>query len=894
MKKLIRLTSITMLVHLIYLSLPALGEGNPILIEGLPQSQMLTEAASGVPGVLHVFAHGCPGELWLDGEWADAVAIATKFRDTRHPLAIWGCEFGKGDKGRQAVSYLARVLGVPVSASDDITGAGGDWELEVGPRLAVKLSGYPETLQCPSSPTADDPDTDGDGILDSQDFDDDNDGVPDIMEGLTTSGNSIFNGNFGTNGTSGSNTNGWSGNITGYGRTGWAAQGGGAGTYEDNASASNLYQNNVVFKSTVSPAQTATFSVRVNASNTSAGAGVTVANSYGYLDFYLGTVRIFRVSNAASGSLNTTTATITNIDATVVQTLAVNGNPSSRSFPTGTTYASIVVTVKTASLPIKGQVIAQFISGADDFNVDDFSYTYQTGIDTDGDGIPNYKDLDSDNDGIPDAIEGCGNTSVSLDASCRVTYNAATDVDGSDAGTCKDGLPVSTCPTPLDTDGDGTPDFLDTDSDNDGCADFKEAGLTAAPVYSSDVTGLTNAACHKPANTNWINASASPACMPPAAADDSSTGNTPNTDVSVNLLINDKRSDGTQANISNTSVTLTTTGLPVGSTLSGNTVTVPSQGTWTYDPATGNLTFDPQTGFIGNPSTLTYTLTETSTGLTDNATVSVTYKPTPPVASDDRGSADMTGSNVTINILTNDSLATGNPASPTTTSVTLTTTGLPAGSTLLDNTVTVPGQGAWTYNPASGQITFDPETGFNDDPTPLTYILTETSTGLTDNATVTVHYLARLPDSFPDLTPSQFFTSLQLKTAQSVDYVVGISNVGPTATTGQFEFFVTRFGTATGLTMTLKTSATAVIDGETFNLENDAFDVTQETTRFRFVSKPGIVIPSLAVKFIGFTISRSGGTNGTLNNTVTITNGTGGGETPTNNNAIANPLTKIP
>lgn len=146
---------------------------------------------------------------------------------------------------------------------------------------------------------------------------------------------------------------------------------------------------------------------------------------------------------------------------------------------------------------------------------------------------------------------------------------------------------------------------------------------------------------------------------------------------------------------------------------------------------------------------------------------------------------------------------------------------------------------------------------------------------------------------YPDLTPSQFFTSLQLLPGQSVDYVVAVSNVGPMATSGTIEFFVTRFGTATGLTITPKSVSSVVIDGETFTLNNTEFDITQETTRFKIVSKSGIVIPSLGVKFIGFTITRAAGTPGSLNNTVMITNGTGGGETPTNNNAIANTVTKL-
>jgi uncharacterized repeat protein (TIGR01451 family) len=62
-------------------------------------------------------------------------------------------------------------------------------------------------------------------------------------------------------------------------------------------------------------------------------------------------------------------------------------------------------------------------------------------LDSDGDGVPNYRDLDDDNDGILDSVEGDDT---------------------------------------VDTDGDGTPDYLDIDSDGDGCYDAVEAGFTDA------------------------------------------------------------------------------------------------------------------------------------------------------------------------------------------------------------------------------------------------------------------------------------------------------------------------------------------------------------------------------------------------------------------------------
>lgn len=91
-------------------------------------------------------------------------------------------------------------------------------------------------------------------------------------------------------------------------------------------------------------------------------------------------------------------------------------------------------------------------------------------VDTDGDGVPNYLDLDSDNDGIPDL------------------YESGLNVGSNDAnknGVLDTANPISTT-TPKDTDGDGVPDYLDLDSDNDGITDLNESGLTGVVDANSD------------------------------------------------------------------------------------------------------------------------------------------------------------------------------------------------------------------------------------------------------------------------------------------------------------------------------------------------------------------------------------------------------------------------
>ncbi|MBT8273328.1 MAG: DNRLRE domain-containing protein, partial [Bacteroidia bacterium] len=87
--------------------------------------------------------------------------------------------------------------------------------------------------------------------------------------------------------------------------------------------------------------------------------------------------------------------------------------------------------------------------------------------DTDGDLIPDYLDLDSDDDGIPDIIEaGIGNLSG---GTATFPVGIFTDTNNNGMHDAVESL------SPLDSDGDGTYNFLDLDSDNDAVFDVDEA-----------------------------------------------------------------------------------------------------------------------------------------------------------------------------------------------------------------------------------------------------------------------------------------------------------------------------------------------------------------------------------------------------------------------------------
>ena len=70
----------------------------------------------------------------------------------------------------------------------------------------------------------------------------------------------------------------------------------------------------------------------------------------------------------------------------------------------------------------------------------------------DADSTPNYLDLDSDGDGIPEAVEAQATAGY---VTPDITNNAT-----------KNGVNDSGLFTPVDTDNDGTADYLDTDSDD--------------------------------------------------------------------------------------------------------------------------------------------------------------------------------------------------------------------------------------------------------------------------------------------------------------------------------------------------------------------------------------------------------------------------------------------
>ena len=109
----------------------------------------------------------------------------------------------------------------------------------------------------------------------------------------------------------------------------------------------------------------------------------------------------------------------------------------------------------------------------------------ETTVDTDADGVGDWRDTDTDADGIDDAIEADAVPPLVGSDGDQDGLDDALDVDatgGSDAD--MDGLDDALQPN--DTDGDGTPDFRDDDSDADTLGDDVEGSA------DNDGDGLGN------------------------------------------------------------------------------------------------------------------------------------------------------------------------------------------------------------------------------------------------------------------------------------------------------------------------------------------------------------------------------------------------------------------
>ncbi|WP_404940418.1 Ig-like domain-containing protein [Pseudomonas chlororaphis] len=107
--------------------------------DGLQQIADYLDQHQGVSSV-QIIAHGNAGDLWLgdsylsaDNVQARAAVLADigKEMNAGGDILIYGCYTAEGERGLSFVDSLAQLTGRDVAASNDRTGVGGDWELEI-------------------------------------------------------------------------------------------------------------------------------------------------------------------------------------------------------------------------------------------------------------------------------------------------------------------------------------------------------------------------------------------------------------------------------------------------------------------------------------------------------------------------------------------------------------------------------------------------------------------------------------------------------------------------------------------------------------------------------------------------------------------------------------------
>ncbi len=291
-------------------------------------------------------------------------------------------------------------------------------------------------------------DTDGDGVPDDIDLDDDNDGILDseegdcapiannsgieapIITGTTPSPLKTFNG----------------GNIKMYHSSDvpfWET------TASDHAI--EIWNSSNTATTPHANAHTGNQFMELNANE--------VASSYQDLPTIPGTTLTWSVAHRGrSGTDNANVSIGAPGSVAVVETMSTDNSK-------WVVYTGVYV------VPA-GQTTTRFqfdsLGGESEGNfIDSFSIICSSAVDTDGDGIPNHRDLDSDGDGIPDNIEAQTTSGyIPPNPDSPATYWANKGVNSAYLG----GL------TPVNTDGTDLPDYLDLDSDNDGIYDAVEAG----------------------------------------------------------------------------------------------------------------------------------------------------------------------------------------------------------------------------------------------------------------------------------------------------------------------------------------------------------------------------------------------------------------------------------
>ncbi len=474
--------------------------------------------------------------------------------------------------------------------------------------------------------------------------------------------------------------------------------------------------------------------------------------------------------------------------------------------------------------------------------------------DQDGDGIPNYLDLDSDNDGILDLYES------GIDGS-QIAAN-----DNPANGVLDSANALSTN-TPKDTDGDGVPDFLDLDSDNDGITDLTESGITGFTDANND--GVVDG---PDADNDGVQDSVdgddavfgSPGAGVPKDTDGDGVSD-------VNDL--DSDNDGINDIVEN-----------------GNPAVVDADGNGLVDGADND-----KDGILGGADT--------------DDTVFGSPNGPAPVNSDNDNQPDfqdLDSDNDSVSDLVEsgqtgytDSPEDGVVDGPDTDGDGIQDSVDGAPNTFGDANSPAPKNTDNTDNP-DYRDTDSNNDGTNDIAENGNAGLDTNNDGMVDNPTdpdndgiANNGGLDQKPNDFgglstavagvPDLTPSVFSNGGTYNANEQKDVVIVIYNIGPAPTTGPVTFEINKITPA--FTIAIDPNATMSNVASQPTVANNEWTFNEEATRYLVTLKDGFSIPAGGNKKIVIQVTATDTPNAAATITARVFNGTGGGETPTDNNS---------
>ncbi|MBT8317758.1 MAG: DUF11 domain-containing protein, partial [Lutibacter sp.] len=192
----------------------------------------------------------------------------------------------------------------------------------------------------------------------------------------------------------------------------------------------------------------------------------------------------------------------------------------------------------------------------------------------------------------------------------------------------------------------------------------------------------------------------------------------------------------------------------------------------------GNVTFTPDALYTLDPPVIEYTIQDDEGNVSNEATITFDYEP---IAindvSDNGGLGHPINTDVTVDVLAND--ITGDTYDPTTVSLVDPGTAINI-VTDLNGDITsfeIPGEGTWNVDLVTGEITFNPADGFILSPTPIEYNVEDDEGNQSNDALVTIIYIAQADIQVVKTDNSDTYTP-----GLPIVYTITVTNNGPANT----------------------------------------------------------------------------------------------------------------